>query len=312
MNNLKIQILMSTYNGAAYIDEQIQSILNQKQVYSHLLIRDDGSTDQTVELLEQYARLYPEQIKLHKGSNVGVVASFFTLLELAEEGYDYYAFCDQDDVWMPYKLSKAGATLLQLDSQIPLMYCSSTKMVTQDLTFLKVWPQQPRMPLTMHNALVENVAVGCTMVFNSRTIDLVRSYFPRNLENVIMHDWWIYVIASAMGQVVFDENAQILYRQHGHNVLGGQSDGWMTKWIKRARRFTSGKNHYILSKQAKEFKRCFGPLLSSKQQEDIQQLLDGLDKGLLHRMKYATQTPFYRQSKVDNMVYKMIYVLKKV
>lgn len=111
----KVQVLLSAYNGEQYISEQIQSILNQTHAAVSILIRDDGSTDKTMELLDQWVTTHPDKIKLIKGTNVGVVSSFFELLRAADAEADYYSFCDQDDVWLDHKVEHAIA---RLDSSI--------------------------------------------------------------------------------------------------------------------------------------------------------------------------------------------------
>ncbi|WP_234973117.1 glycosyltransferase [Paenibacillus vortex] len=107
----KVQVLLSAYNGDQYISEQIQSILNQTHPSISILIRDDGSTDLTVDVLEQLMRIHPNNIKLIKGTNVGVVSSFFELLRAADAEADYYCFCDQDDVWLDHKVEGAITSL---------------------------------------------------------------------------------------------------------------------------------------------------------------------------------------------------------
>ncbi|MBY0022432.1 glycosyltransferase family 2 protein [Paenibacillus polymyxa] len=312
LNRPRVQILLSTYNGAAYLDEQIESLINQKDVEVQILIRDDGSTDDTVAKLITLEQRYPKQIRLCPESNVGVIASFFDLIQRSSETFDYYAFCDQDDVWMPNKLARAVAQLREKDESQPLMYCSATQMVSQNLEHLKVWPADIPRPLSLYNALIENVCVGCTMVFNKQTLQLVRKKIPATLNNVIMHDWWIYLCTASFGEVVFDPEPSIWYRQHQNNVLGGSTDGLVSKWRKRLSRFVKGKNQYILSKQARQFVQLYGQYMPSQLYRDVDQFLDSYQKGVLSRMKYIGQSPFYRQSRLDNWIYKFVFILGKL
>lgn len=308
----KVQVLLSTYNGEQYIEEQIESLLTQESVDLHILIRDDGSTDQTVNKLHHYSNLYPDKITVLTAPNIGVVASYFELLEVCSDQYDFYAFCDQDDVWDRDKIIQAVRLLQSTSKDEALMYCSPTRMVTENLSYLSTWPQPPPRPLTLYNSLIENVAVGCTTVLNRTAVKLIKNNFPSTVPNVIMHDWWAYVIVSAFGQVIFDSNSFIQYRQHSHNVLGGQVDNWLGKWKKRLRRFLKGQNHHILSRQAREFFTCYHSMLSAEQRVQIQRFLDVLDRSMLHRMWYAFQTPFYRQVFTDNLIYKFVYIAGKV
>ncbi|MEK4438306.1 glycosyltransferase family 2 protein [Paenibacillus sp. FSL K6-2862] len=311
MNKPKVCIMLSTYNGVKYIDEQMESLLAQLEVDVQINIRDDGSSDGTVQKLNEYAKSHPDQIRVVKGENLGVVGSFFELMCQTEPVYDYYAFCDQDDVWKPEKLSRAVTKLQLGHSNVPLMYCSSTQMVDQDLNNLNVWPTLPPKPLSMYNAMIENCCVGCTVVLNPITFEQIRGSIPSDLKQVIMHDRWIYLYVSAFGEVIFDKEPMILYRQHQGNVLGGGSEGWLMKWKNRLKRFFS-EGSFSLSKQASLFLVTYGEYLSAQQKNDIQGFLSHLDSSWVKRIRYAFKMPFYRQASLDNLVLKLIYVLKKV
>lgn len=312
MNKAKVCIMLSTYNGTKYIDEQIESLLAQRGVEVWINIRDDGSSDGTVQKISDYAKSYPGKIRVTQGGNMGVIGSFFELMRETEPVYDFYAFCDQDDVWKPNKLSRAVAELQLRQLNVPLMYCSSTQMVDQNLNNLNVWPKLPANPLNFYNALVENYCVGCTMVMNSITFKQVRATIPLDPKQIIMHDWWIYLFVSAFGEVIFDEEPMILYRQHQGNVLGGSTDDWFLKWKNRWRRFARGKNHFILSKQASLFLKLYGEQLTSEQHWDLQLFINQLERVWIQRIIYVSKMPFYRHKYLDNLVLKLIYVLKKV
>ncbi|MGD0034333.1 glycosyltransferase family 2 protein [Paenibacillus illinoisensis] len=311
MNKPKVCIMLSTYNGVKYIDEQMESLLVQHEVDVQIIIRDDGSSDGTVRKLNEYAKSHPDQIRFIKGENLGVIGSFFELMCQTEPVYDYYAFCDQDDVWKPDKLSRAVTKLQLSQLNVPLMYCSSTQMVDQDLNNLSVWPTLPPKPLSMYNAMVENCCVGCTMVLNPIAFEQVRGSIPSDLNPIIMHDRWIYLYVSAFGEVIFDEEPMILYRQHQGNVLGGSNEGWLMKWKSRLKRFLS-EGSFRLSRQASVFLETYKDQLSAQQQRDIRRFLNQLDNSWIKRIRYASKMPFYRHTSLDNLVLKLIYILKKV
>ncbi|WP_261769462.1 glycosyltransferase family 2 protein [Paenibacillus polysaccharolyticus] len=314
MNQSKVCVMLSTYNGAKYIEEQLESLIAQRHIEMDIYIRDDGSSDGTLLKIRKFAESIPQEIGFHifEGENVGVIGSFFELMRLTQPKYDFYAFCDQDDVWQPFKLSRAVEQLQSRPSDIPLMYCSSTQMVDQELNHLNIWPQLPPKPLSMCNALVENCCVGCTMVLNSVTFEHLRMNLPSDPTSIIMHDWWIYLFVASFGEVIFDKEPMILYRQHQGNVLGGSNDKLFTKWKNRWNRFMNGKNHFILSKQASAFFEIYKDQLSTQQQEDIQHFLFQRDRSLHYRISYVLNMPFYRQASLDNLVLKLIYVMKKV
>lgn len=307
----KVLVMLSTYNGAKYLDAQMKSLLKQENVNLNILIRDDGSTDETVPIIEQYKNSNPSQINLIHGENVGVVQSFLELVKQSSLEYDYYAFCDQDDVWESHKLARALAMLQ--DFQVgPALYCSSTKMVDEHMSLIKKWPVRPKRPLSIYNSLIENVCVGCTMVMNRKALQLVKENPPAHIDQVIMHDWWFYLCISAFGKVLFDDESAILYRQHESNVLGGATGSILGKWVKRLKRFINGENFYILSKQAREFLLTFQSRLPHDHASHIQMFIKGLESHSFSRVLFVVTSPFYRQSKVDNFVYKIVYIAGKI
>lgn len=315
MNRPKFLILLSSYNGENYIAQQLESLLNQEEVLLHIFIRDDGSTDSTVSLINEFMVKFPSLISFYKEENLGAKQSFFELIKLAshhEKSYDYFAFCDQDDVWDKGKLQQAAKVLTRENNEIPLMYCSTTQMVDSHLSKINIWPSSPKKDLSMYNALVENVAVGCTTVLNQRALQFLVSNFPSNLQNIIMHDWWAYLCISTFGTVVFDELPSILYRQHSNNALGGQTDNIFNKWRKRFQRYFKGQNQYIISKQAREFFKVLQHLMDEKTKRDVEQFLTKIKSPVFSRIIYTLHTPFYRQSMGDQYIMKLIIVLGKI
>lgn len=311
----KCLVLLSTYNGENYIEEQLDSLIKQEGVQLHILIRDDESKDSTINVINRFIAKFPKNIDLLKATNIGAKASFFELIKTAAAeypDYEFYAFCDQDDVWLSGKLLRAVSTISNLHQQLPLMYCSATQMVDKSLSNLKIWPSPPKKKLSIYNALVENVAVGCTIVLNREAFQLIASSPPAQVSQIIMHDWWAYLCVTAFGKVIFDSEPYILYRQHSSNVLGGQNDSWFNKWKKRFRRYFQGQNHYIISNQAKEFYNCFQHRLDDTKRLDLHHFIQVADSGPLSRIAYAMSTPFYRQSNTDHYILKLIICMGKV
>lgn len=314
-NTFKVLILLSTYNGENYITEQLYSLLQQKGVNIHILIRDDGSTDSTVPIIEKLAETCPEKINFWADANIGVKRSYFTLLQRAYESYkhvDYFAFCDQDDVWNDHKLIHAIHSLNLEDRTIPLLYCSTTQMVDSNLNELAVWPKSPRKALNTFNAIVENVVVGCTSVINQTALQLLATNPPTHYEKIIMHDWWVYLCISSFGQVVFDREPKILYRQHANNVLGGQKERWFIKWKKRLYRYIRGQNHFIISNQAREFAFCFYHKLDRRTQSELMKFIQASEQSIFKRIQYASRTPLYRQSITDHLIMKLLIIMGKI
>lgn len=211
----KILVIMSTYNGHKYLREQLDSIFAQKDVDIRLLVRDDGSSDDTINILEEYGA--HKNIQIIRGTNVGPCKSFIDAIFAADDA-DFYAFSDQDDVWLPEKLLKALSYISY--QQGPALYHSNAAMVDKDLKPMAniVFDHLE----TFGGALLTS-ATGCTMVMNKSLMDIVKTYYP-NIKKVVMHDAWVYRIAYAIGAYVYyDKNSYICYRQHENNVATGTS-----------------------------------------------------------------------------------------
>lgn len=223
----KVLVLMSTYNGEQYLQQQIDSIITQKNVDVELLVRDDGSTDKTIDILKDYQQ--KGLLSYYAGENLKPQLSFLHLLRHAPE-CKYYAFADQDDVWLEDKLSSGIEAICSHDSQ-PAIYACQTQMTNQSLEKIPTPLLHPC--CTFGESLVYAYASGCTMVFNNALRTIITSYQPSFID---MHDWWIISIATAMkAHIVFDHHAHILYRQHSRNVKG-LNDTKFKEWKQRIQR----------------------------------------------------------------------------
>jgi glycosyltransferase involved in cell wall biosynthesis len=217
---MTIDILLSTYNGAKFVDEQIESILSQTFKEWKLLIRDDGSKDETPQKLLQWQKKYPDKISLLLESNVGVIESFNRIYKHSTS--PYIAFCDQDDVWLPNKLQKCLELLK--DELEPTLVHSDLTVVDHEMktlgtsfwkySFLSGKPKHA----TFNRLLVQNVVTGCTSLFNRKLANLA---FPTP-EKAIMHDWWFALVAAHFGKVLSIDEPLMLYRQHLNNTVGAK------------------------------------------------------------------------------------------
>lgn len=212
-------VLMSTFNGAAYIAGQVRSILAQLPSNGRLWIRDDGSSDDTRRLIEA---LGDPRVTLQSGMNLGFGPSFLTLLAQVPADVDLVLFSDQDDFWLPGKIERAWARLQSL-GETPGLYGSAQMLADQELNALHATPPWPRAPC-FAGALVENLITGCTAALNQAAVRLLqRAGVP---SGVRFHDWWAFLVVSAFGTVVYDPQPTLLYRQHGGNQIGHGS-GWL-------------------------------------------------------------------------------------
>ncbi|WP_372616773.1 glycosyltransferase [Falsiroseomonas sp.] len=214
-------VLLSVLDGADYLPTQLESLERQVDQRWMLLWRDDGSRDGSVRILEEFAaRMAPGRVRrvAHAARRLGIAASFLALLRAAPADAACYAFCDQDDVWLPDKIGRAAAALGAVPAERPALYCARQVMVDRGLRRLGLSPDAKRGP-GLANALVQNIATGCTTVLNAAARRHVLSGTP---PPPTLHDWWAYLVVTATGgQVIFDPQPEILYRQHGANAVGG-------------------------------------------------------------------------------------------
>lgn len=214
-----IAVVLSTYNGEAHLKQQLDSVLNQDVGNFSVYVRDDGSRDGTVALLEGYER--KERIKLLRGENVGVVASFLEAIAAVPREVDYVALCDQDDEWHVDKLGRALGVLRAKDSSVPQLYCSEyifcdAEMNPTGRSHLN------RRGVSFPTMLYENMASGNTMVMNRALVDRVNA---AGRDGVYCHDWWIALVATALGELTFDDFASLEYRRTGSNASPTGSGG---------------------------------------------------------------------------------------
>lgn len=308
MSRNKVQVLLSAYNGEQYISEQIQSILNQTHPSVSILVRDDGSTDRTVEILEQLTELNPERIKLMHGSNIGVVSSFFELLSSADGEAEYYCFCDQDDVWLEHKIEDAVNRLeSSVHTEVPAMVFTSTYLTDEELNRKGAWPKPPAREPSFYNALYENIAIGATITMNRSARQLFMNSKPIDSKKILMHDWWFYLLISAFGTVIYNNKPSMLYRQHSNNVVGGSNSIWgkvKGKWASFKRHIGKG----LLYNQAYEFNRLYGSRLSGVQREQLELFLSSRTR-FLDRLYYMRKSKLYRQSKAESLLFKFFIMI---
>lgn len=208
-----VTVLMSTYNGQRFLREQLESVLAQIAVTPRIIVRDDGSSDDTARILRQYERQGMVQFSL--GRNCGPSGSF--MKQVFDAPIDsYYAFCDQDDVWLADKLYTALNHLDSIPRDQPALYFSGLTAVDDKLL-------RPRSivasgPPTLASAMVANPGAGCTYVFNRALMEILRMH-PGRYSGT--HDSWVLRVCLAIGGVVlYDFESHILYRQHRNNAVG--------------------------------------------------------------------------------------------
>lgn len=259
-------VLMSTYNGEKYIREQIESILNQKNVEIELLIRDDGSTDNTACICKEY-EVKEKNIHFYQGKNIGVGNSFLDLIQNAPDT-DYYAFSDQDDVWLEDKLEKSikGIEDELGNKNKAVLYTSNQIVVDSELNIIGMrFEEEPKHDL--FNTVCENKLSGCTMTFNKCLKDIILQLHLEDYEITLkqrLHDTWCIIVANIVGKVIYDKEGRILYRQHENNVVGANDhlDNHKIKMNKIKKLFNRDKRNFR-SNTSCSIVRCF-PFVSDE------------------------------------------------
>ena len=299
----RVQILLPTYNGERYLQPLLQSLLDQDHKDLEILIRDDASTDRTRDVLAGYVNNPRVRIILGE-QNLGVVRSFFELMRISSHEVDYIALSDQDDVWQPDKVSRALRFLESASAERPTIYASRVAVVDEELRLMHL-SQQPTRPLALGNALVQNLLPGCTMVMNRAACDLIVARLP---DFAFVHDWWIYLVMSACGEIRYDNESRILYRQHSQNVIGVASNAF-TKFKRRVMRFL--KRNESIVRQVSEFRRLFGDALSPSQLEAIG-LIERSPHSVSSRWKLVFSGRVYRQGLLDDLLLRAVIVLNRL
>lgn len=294
----EVSILLATYNGAAYLPEQLESIAAQRgDIAWTLLWRDDGSSDGTPALLDAFGQRGGAVRRVTEpAGRAGAARSFLALLAAAPES-DGYAFCDQDDVWLPDKLERAMRALSAAPAGRPAIYCGRQRLVDAALRPIGFSPL-PRRPLGFSNALVQNVVTGCTAVLNpaARRLLLAAPAIPAGS----MHDWWCYLLVTgAGGMVIFDPEPAMLYRQHGANVVGSQGSVLhraLGAFRRGAKAFLDVFDaHLAALEQAR-------PLLSPEALRVLDALRDIHAAGPAERLARLRRAGLYRQGLLEDLV----------
>ena len=199
----KIVILLAAFNGAAHIAEQLESFVSQSHRNWELVVSDDGSTDETIDIVRRFGCSVPQKVSLIEGPRRGFWQNFLYLLRQAEQSDgDLFAFSDQDDIWLPEKLERATKWFGKIEQDVPGLYFTRTELIDQAGNRIGSSPLFGRIP-SFQNALVQNIGGGNTMVMNKPAIALL-AQTPKSVQ-LIAHDWWTYQLVTASGGSAFYE-----------------------------------------------------------------------------------------------------------
>ena len=227
---MTIDVLLSTYNGEKYIGELFDSLLAQSCKNFQILVRDDGSSDKTISIIEDYMGKFAGRMRFINlpEENLGPAKSFSALMMASNA--DYVLFADQDDVWLPSKIQRLYDEMVQQESlhpDAPILVQCDLEVVDENLNLIapSFWEFQGLNPSRnrLADMVMQNTVTGCAVMLNRRLATLVREV-PLA---AIMHDWWIALVASAFGYIASVPDSLIRYRQHGLNSVGAEKYGFM-------------------------------------------------------------------------------------
>lgn len=296
-------VLLSTWNGAEYLRPQLDSILGQTRSDLILIVRDDGSSDDTLSLLDEYAAR-DQRVTIHRGRNLGAAGSFMELIRLGQGFAPVLFFADQDDVWATDKVGRMAARIAAFDAARPALYYTAVRLVdaagqplARDLPFIR--------PPRFGEALVQGVAPGCVMAMNAALVDLLADNQP-DPRRIVMHDMWAMMAASAFGVVAGDPVKTVDYRQHGRNVIGGQTGLELLRT--RIARVLRPKHPGLLAVQAAEFRRVFGDQLSREHRATLDSFIAAATADLPHRLAAARSPRFGRIDRLDDLILRALLV----
>lgn len=306
---IKVQVFLSSYNGEKYIKQQVQSILEQKNVDVFLLIRDDGSTDKTKEILGYLKLENPQKIQIIEGNNLGYRKSFLSMLKYAKEDVNYFAYADQDDVWELDKLERASSLLSERSEE--WLYASALKITDKNLNVLSV-KDSSNLRQTLGSFFVRTRLAGCTMVFTRELEKIAEKYSQLNVDAESMpdHDGLICMLSMLYGKkIILDSQAHILHRRHEATETSG-GRGIINRIKVECKRIFHRTNSYkyVASLLLNE------PIMNSADENNNRDLLEKIanyDKSVISVVKLCFDSRIQCGIKIADILIRCKILLKK-
>lgn len=276
----QVDVLLATYNGENYLHSLLDSIIAQTYKGWHLIIRDDGSSDSTRNIICRYKRSYPDRIAIldESETNLGPSQNFGRLLEYSSA--EYIMFCDQDDVWMAKKIElmfdRICDLALRYGKYTPLLAHSDLIVTDANMRVISnsFWKYQhllPEIGTTLPRLLMQNVITGNTVIINRCAKERVLP-IP---QKAIMHDWWIALVIAAFGKIEHIPIPTIFYRQHNSNVISAKKWGyWYSFSIQALQKSVlalsiARESIHCCEEQAKCFLKMYAEELDPNQREIV-------------------------------------------
>jgi len=303
-----VAILLCTFNGARFLAEQIDSILIQTHFNWIIHASDDGSCDNTVNLLETYRKAVgQDRFRIYQGPQQGFAKNFISLIKNSSIKADYFAFSDQDDIWHPTKLEKSVKALQGIEDSKPALYCTRVRLIDAEQRCVGFSPLRKYAP-AFENALVQSLAGANTMLINQPARTLIAAV-PDNAP-VVAHDWLAYLLITASaGQVIYDSTPSLDYRQHEGNLIGNRTG--LSAKFQRVKRFATGDFSIWSDMNSQILDSMLGymPLRNRTLFSDFKTLRTA---GLVKRIRIFFKVGLYRQGPLENWLLILALLLKKI
>lgn len=302
----EVCVLLSAYNGEKYIGEQIDSILAQTYGNIRLYVRDDGSADGTADILREYER--EGKLRCIRGENKGFIDSFFELLKICGDA-EYYAWCDQDDVWLPEKIERAVKVLEENKGaeELPMLYFSDYDYYDENMDFQGHGLDYRRGP-SFANSLMDCISLGFTSVFNRRAREKMAEHIPKYSCG---HDWWTYMLCAAFGKVIYDRGQYMVkYRRLEKSVSpGGKNFIELQVW--RFQKFFLNGYFEKIRMQLREFAFLYGKELKPEDRK-VLWLFIRKRYSFLRAIRKACYPVWFRQGMVEECMVRILFLIGRL
>jgi len=295
-----IEVLLATYNGAAYLGAFLESLAQQVGVSIDLCVSDDASTDSTLMILERYRGRF-NSLVVTAGPEKGPSENFFSLIAKAKS--KYIALADQDDIWEPTHLINSIHRLASSEDVPALSFSSVSEFEEKPFSHSRLWPTKVDMDMPMF-LFAENLARGCTIVFNKHALDAINRHKP---SFAIMHDWWIALLVSLIGEIKYSQTPEVNYRIHGNNFVGGKPSFWQ----RFARLYGSKNSDWLPAAQIREMYSSYGEDIAPHKLKFIEGAISGLiSQSLLKRFRVTLTSHRLRSSIIEDL-WLRIYLMSR-
>lgn len=311
ISNKKIAVLICTFNGSKFLRKQLDSIVSQSYSEWEIFASDDGSTDDTIKILEEYQnRLGNNKLHIINGPGEGFAWNFLSLLDKCGDEFDYYAFSDQDDEWLEDKLERGLSKISALEKEnpsVPALHCGRTMLINEKDEFIGYSPLFRRKP-SFRNALIQSIAGGNTMLVN-RSARKIINLTPRG-RRIVSHDWWVYILISGCnGAIIYDEIPTIKYRQHTNNIIGSNL-GWQAR-LRRVKGLFDGHFREWIQSNLDVLNSMPLPL-SQESRWVLDNFIEGRSANLFKRLVKFRNIKLYRQTVFGTLAFLIAIFFNKI